>query len=214
MVGFATNICNINTSANVETRSNFVAGSSQLTKNCARGDAVTQLNMQYQNVVGIQEDGKIIAVIFVVRHSLERLATGAFFDGENSFTYGRMHRTEQDLGGRRGGALREASSTYFEDPAPSLKTASRAARYRRTARPLSGNAPSATPRAGTAVVHEAVTCGYRPRRRGLPLPQTRRSLARRPAALGQLGRRLRAKSEGLSRRISFLSTAVNGSQTA
>ena len=65
MVGFATNISNINTSANVEQRYYFVAGSSQLTKNCARGDAVTELNMQYQNVVGIQEDGKIIAAISI-----------------------------------------------------------------------------------------------------------------------------------------------------
>ena len=65
MVGFATNIHNINTSANVECRSIFVAGPSQLTKNFARDDAVTELNMQYQNVVGIQEDGKIIAAISI-----------------------------------------------------------------------------------------------------------------------------------------------------
>jgi CHAD domain-containing protein len=57
-----------------------------------RARRLVEVAKQLQDVLGEQHD------TVVVRHSLERLATGAFFDGENSFTYGRMHRTEQDLG--------------------------------------------------------------------------------------------------------------------
>jgi hypothetical protein len=34
----------------------------------------------------------------VVRHTLERLGAAAFLLGDNTFSYGRLHRIEQDLG--------------------------------------------------------------------------------------------------------------------
>lgn len=47
---------------------------------------------QLQDALGAQHDSVL------VRHSLERLAAAAFLSGENTFTFGRLDRTEQDSG--------------------------------------------------------------------------------------------------------------------
>ena len=57
-----------------------------------RARRLVKVAKQLQDALGEQHDS------VVARRTLERLATGAFLDGENSFTYGCLHRTEQDLG--------------------------------------------------------------------------------------------------------------------
>jgi CHAD domain-containing protein len=57
-----------------------------------RARRLAKIAKQVQDTLGEQHDS------VVARHTLERLGAAAFLRGENNFTYGRLHRTEQDLG--------------------------------------------------------------------------------------------------------------------
>lgn len=57
-----------------------------------RAQRLAKIAKQLQDTLGEQHDS------VVARHTLERLGATAFLLGENSFTYGRLHHTEQDLG--------------------------------------------------------------------------------------------------------------------
>lgn len=57
-----------------------------------RAQRLAKIAKQLQDTLGEQHDS------VVARHTLERLGATVFLLGENTFTYGRLHHTEQDLG--------------------------------------------------------------------------------------------------------------------
>jgi CHAD domain-containing protein len=57
-----------------------------------RARRLAKIAKHLQDILGEQHDS------VVARLTLERLGAAAFLLGENSFTYGRLHRTEQDVG--------------------------------------------------------------------------------------------------------------------
>ena len=57
-----------------------------------RARRLAKIAKRVQDTLGEQHDS------VVARNTVERLAAAAFLVGENTFTYGRLHRTEQDLG--------------------------------------------------------------------------------------------------------------------